>query len=160
MFIHFIHLSPSVVLTRINMGATWRISAVSLMAWMCHCYPGLTMLWSILVRTQGSKFSDFSLISDFFPTPRTILEISVNLKRIFFEGEGVGVLEYSDLKWHWNAPFATPDPLERGCFISGSFNEHVHTPPSSALHAFQTFWSKPILIPGTTDGNRCIKYQD
>ena len=34
-------------------------------------------------NNQGSKFSDFSLISDFFPTPSTILEISVNLKRIF-----------------------------------------------------------------------------
>ena len=52
--------------------------------------------------------SDFSLISDFFPTLSTILEISVNLKRIFFEGEGVGGLEYSEPKWHWNAPFATP----------------------------------------------------
>ncbi len=34
--------------------------------------------------SQGSKFSDFSLISDLFPTPRAILEISVNLKRKFF----------------------------------------------------------------------------
>ena len=33
---------------------------------------------------QGSKLSDFSLISDFFTTPRTILEISVNLMGIFF----------------------------------------------------------------------------
>ena len=42
-----------------------------------------------LLSTQGSKFSDFSLISDFFPTPGTILEISVNLKRIFFlKGRG------------------------------------------------------------------------
>ena len=60
--------------------------------------------------SQGSKFSDFSLISDFFPTPRTILDFSVNLKRKnSFEGEGVGLLEYSDPKWHWNAPFATPE---------------------------------------------------
>ncbi len=38
----------------------------------------------ILSVIQGSKFSDFSLISDFFPTLRTILEISVNLKRKIF----------------------------------------------------------------------------
>ncbi len=37
----------------------------------------------------GLKFSDLSLISDFFPTPRTILEISVNLKRkSFLKGTG------------------------------------------------------------------------
>ncbi len=36
-----------------------------------------------------------SLISDFFPTPRTIIEIRVivNLKGKFFEGVGVEVLE-------------------------------------------------------------------
>ena len=33
--------------------------------------------------TQGTESSDFSLISDLFLTPRTILEISVNLKRNF-----------------------------------------------------------------------------
>ncbi len=32
---------------------------------------------------QGTESSDFSLISDFFVTLRTILEINVNLKRIF-----------------------------------------------------------------------------
>ncbi len=56
-----------------------------------------------------------SLISDFFPTPRTILKISVNLMRFFFfffffEGDGVGVLEYNmALKWQYNAPFATTE---------------------------------------------------
>ncbi len=39
---------------------------------------------------QGTESSDLSLISDFFPTPRTILEISVNLKRIFLRGWGYG----------------------------------------------------------------------
>ena len=38
--------------------------------------------------TQGTESSDFSLISDFFPTSRTILEISVNLKRNFFREWG------------------------------------------------------------------------
>ncbi len=37
---------------------------------------------------QGRKFSDNYLISDFFPTPRTIPEISVNLQRIFLGEEG------------------------------------------------------------------------
>ena len=44
---------------------------------------------------QGSKFSEFSLIPDFFPTPRTILEISVNLMRKNFEGSrggGIGII--------------------------------------------------------------------
>ena len=41
----------------------------------------------------------------FFPTPRTNLETSVNLKRFFFQGEGVGVFEYNDPKWHWNHIF-------------------------------------------------------
>ena len=40
--------------------------------------------------TQGTESSDLSLISDFFPTHRTILEISVNLKRIFLRGWGYG----------------------------------------------------------------------
>ena len=62
-------------------------------------------------------------------------------------------MEYSDPKWHWNAPFATPEatkflreepptPLERGCFLCCSLYKHVHAPPV----CFQTFWSKPIFI--------------
>ncbi len=39
---------------------------------------------SLWENIQGTESSDFSLISDFFPTLRTILEISVNLERIFF----------------------------------------------------------------------------
>ena len=45
-----------------------------------------TLAWSQL---QGLKFSEFSLISEFFPTFRAILEISVNLKRNLFMGVGV-----------------------------------------------------------------------
>ncbi len=45
---------------------------------------------SLGTHLQGIESSDFSLISDFFPTPRTILEISVNLKRIFFRRWGYG----------------------------------------------------------------------
>ena len=66
-------------------------------------------------------------------------------------------MDYSDLKWHWNAPFATPeakrfqgeDPqtsLERGWSIWGSFNKRPFTTELSIMH-FQTFSSKPILIP-------------
>ncbi len=101
------------------------------------------------------KIFKLNLISDFFPTLRTILEVSVNLKRIFFEGEGVGVLEYSDPKWHWSAPFATSesqrnygggplDPPDGGCFIWGSFNKHMHTLPSSALRTFRLFSRNPF----------------
>ncbi len=35
-------------------------------------------------------------------------------------------------------------PLGRGCFIWGSFNKHVHTPPSSALCAFRLFGQNPF----------------
>ena len=60
-------------------------------------------------------------------------------------------MDYSDPKWHWNAPFATPeaekslgeDPrsqtLYRECYLCGSVYKHVHTPPSSALRAFRLF---------------------
>ena len=48
--------------------------------------------------TQGTESSDLSLISDFFPTPRTILEISVNLKRNFSKRVGVWVLGLNDPK--------------------------------------------------------------
>ena len=41
---------------------------------------------------QGTESSDFSLISDFFPTSRAIFEISVNLKRIFLMEVGVWVM--------------------------------------------------------------------
>ncbi len=44
-------------------------------------------LWDILCPLQGTGSSDFSLISDFFPTPRAILEISVNLKRNFLRDD-------------------------------------------------------------------------
>ncbi len=44
-------------------------------------------------RWTNVRDQNFCLISDFLPTPRTILEISVNLKRRIFEGEGVGVYE-------------------------------------------------------------------
>ncbi len=103
---------------------------------------------------QGSKFSDFSLISDLFPTPRTILEISVNLKRFFFwrgGGRGIGVhwlkmaLECTicnprSQKISGGGP---PDP-EIGCFISGSFNKHVHTLQSAALCTFRPFGQNPF----------------
>ncbi len=45
----------------------------------------------LICLIQGTESSDFSLISDFFPTPWTILETSVNLKRIFLQGGGMGI---------------------------------------------------------------------
>ncbi len=45
----------------------------------------------IIVRFTGIKIFRLILISDFFPTPRTILAISVNLMRNIFEGVGLRV---------------------------------------------------------------------
>ncbi len=45
----------------------------------------------VLTHWQGTESSDLSLISDFFPTLRTIPEICVNLKRIFLVDWGIGV---------------------------------------------------------------------
>ncbi len=60
-----------------------------------------------LLNLQGTESSDLSLISDFFPPPRTILGISVNLKRNFFGGRwGYG---------YWGK--MTPKALE--CTICG-----------------------------------------
>ena len=47
----------------------------------------------LTMYTQGSKFSDFSLISDLFPTPWTILKIGVNLVRKNFEEYRGGGIE-------------------------------------------------------------------
>ena len=52
---------------------------------VCVCNQG-----AYTDNSQGTESSDLSLISDFFPPPRTILEISVNLKRNFFLGGGGG----------------------------------------------------------------------
>ncbi len=104
---------------------------------------------------QGSKFSDF------LPTPRTILEISVNVKRFFLRGAGIGVqwpkmaLECAicDPRSQEHSGGGPPGSLKRGCSILGSFNKHMHTPPSSALRAFRLFgrnpfWSLCMVITG------------
>ena len=69
-------------------------SLTQLGTWIC--------ISALCFSTQGTESSD-CLISDFFPTPRAILEISVNLKKIFLGGGGMVV----GVKWpkkHWNAP--------------------------------------------------------
>ncbi len=66
-----------------------------------------------------------------------------------FEGMGVGVFEYSDPKWHWNASFATPEakrflgedpqtPLKTGCFVSCSLTNTCiyYRAPHYALSGF------------------------
>ena len=77
-------------------------------------------------------------------------------------------MEYSDPKRHWNAPFATPEtnkflektpraPLgEDVSFGVHLTNTCIH---HHARHGFQTFWSKPILIPQYT-GKHWFHYFD
>ncbi len=89
---YFIPTAPNLVA---QVGRTrLQGSSVSLMPWckavsytdqkaQMHCANVLNTYISVS-QNQGSKSSDFSLISDFFPTPRTTLEIVVNLMRIFF----------------------------------------------------------------------------
>ncbi len=96
--------------------------------WCCLQYA-----WYLLgpCLPQGSAYFRLFRLSGFLKHIWTILEISANLKRIFFEGVGVVVFEYSDPKWHWNASFATPKakkflgedpqtPLKTGYFVSRS----------------------------------------
>ncbi len=58
--------------------------------WGCNACKSVVVKKNCGILTQGTESSDFSLISDFFPAPRTILEISVNLKRSFLGGGGIG----------------------------------------------------------------------
>ncbi len=79
------------------------------------------------ILRQGSQFSDF------FPTPRTILEISVNLKRKFvLKGRGRGI-RVQWPKWHWNTPFAT---REANTFL----REDPQTPPGIKTGFCQKLW--------------------
>ena len=111
------------------------------------------------LQYQGSKFSDLSLISDFFPTLRTILEISVNMKRNYFwrgGGRGIGVqwakiaLECTvcDHRSQEDSSGGPPDPPERGCFNHGSFNKHLPCIHWRARHyALSDFLDKTHFDP-------------
>ncbi len=103
-------------------------------------------------------FSDFSLISDFFPTSRAILKISINLKRNYFREWGYA---------YWGKTTTKKKPLE--CTICGPQIQKIsgggpptplletipfrvplirmHPPSSFTLRTFQTFLPKPILAP-------------
>ena len=59
---------------------------------------------NIITIQKGSK-SDFRLFSN---SQDHSWDQCISEENFFFEREGVGVLEYSDPKWHWNAPFTTP----------------------------------------------------
>ena len=61
----------------------WLILTAMLSAKHTQVQPKSHAFVLIVLIFQGSKSSVLRLISDFFPTPRTILEISVNLKRNF-----------------------------------------------------------------------------
>ena len=106
---------------------------------------------------QGTESSDLSLISEFFPTPWAILEISVNLKRNFFRGWGYGdwgkmtqkALECTACgpriqKFSGRGP---PDPLQETIPFTVPLTFRVHLPSRLALRTFQTFLPKPILTP-------------
>ena len=80
----------------------------------------LCLLW------QWSKSSDFSLISDFLPTPRTILEISRNLKRKFFwrvGGRGIWLKQPTIAPectpWKpWSQKFSGGEPPDPPAYIT------------------------------------------
>ncbi len=110
---------------------------------------------------QGTKSSDLSLISDFFPTPRTILEISVNQKRIFFwrgGGRDVGVqwpkmalegtiCDPRRQKYSWGR---TPRPPWKRLFHLAFIQEtHVYTAEigiTVRLFGWNPFWSLSICL--------------
>ncbi len=106
---------------------------------------------------QGTESSDLSLISDFFPTPRAILEISVNLKRIFFRGWGYGYwgkMTQKALECTTCGPRiqkfsgeGSQTPLQKTIQFTVPLPFRVHLPSSLALHTFQTFLPKSILAP-------------
>ena len=65
--------------------------------------------------------------------------------------EGVGVLEYSDPKWHWNAPSA---PLEAKSFLGedpqtpleGDFSFRVHLTIMSIYHQARHYELSDFLV--------------
>ncbi len=117
-------------------------------------FQDMYFIWCVHCMQQGSKFSDF------FSTPRTILEISVNLMRkCFWRGRGGGI----GVKWPRTAqayticdPWSqkifwrkTPRPRYNSMYCIGFiYNKLAFPCARSMLHVFQTFWMKPILIPG------------
>ena len=108
---------------------------------------------------QGTESSDLSLISDFFPTSRAILEISINLKRNYFRKWGYAYWgKTTKKKNHWNAPFVAlkskkflgedpHTPLLETIPFRVPLIIRMHPPSSFTLRTFQTFLPKPILAP-------------
>ena len=80
---------------------------------------------------QGSKSSVLRLISDFFTTPRTILEISVNLKRKCLWGGVIGV-------WRGLGEWLEPLNFSKNQQLQGT---SPPGPPPGALPLDPTGWS-------------------
>ncbi len=105
-----------------------------------------------LIWTQGSKSSDFSLISD-FPTPRTILEISANLRRKKFRG----VKELGWIRHFRFEKMSQSDGTDKphSSLITQGSGSHIHsfercwpvhyTLPCACVYAlFRLFWQNPF----------------
>ncbi len=122
------------------------------------------------MQGQGTESSDSSLISDFFPTPRIILEISANLKRIFLRGGGMGIgvkwpkkaLECSTCR-PWIQKFyvgGPPDPHARNHTLHSSFNNPRASPTNLDITHFSDFLAKTHSDPwGLFGSNGAWQYR-
>ncbi len=113
------------------------------------------------VWLQGSKSSVLRLISGFFPTPRTILEISVNLKRKFLWGWGCrGLKALGRMAWAtqflknaWKKMPLNPHILQASCLTTEDLGRplvpvRARYKSREHPHTFQSFFKIWILIPG------------
>ncbi len=83
--------------------------------------PYFTDFWP---TSQGTESSHFSLISDFFPTPWTILEFIVNLKGNFYRVRSMSI----GVKWpkkYWNTPLAALE--SRNCLWETPLQETIRS---------------------------------
>ena len=106
---------------------------------------------------QGTESSDLSLISDFFPTPRTILEISGNQKRKFFRGWGYrywGKMTQKSIGMHYLRPSnpkifwgRTPRPPTWNHIHLSSFNDSLAFPIKFGITHFSDFFAKTHSDP-------------
>ncbi len=129
-----------------------------LSATLLLCIKALIALRMLFCYYQGTESSDFSLISDFFPSPRTFLEISVNLKRNIFRGWGgyrywgkndpksIGMhhLRPSNSKIFWGGP---PHPPAKNHTLDSSFNYLHASPTELCITRFSDFFAKTHSDP-------------
>ncbi len=67
--------------------------------------------WIQILVTRNQNFQTLVWFQTFFSNSEDHSwdQCKSEVKRNFFWRAGVGVLKYSDPKWHWNAPFTTPE---------------------------------------------------